>query len=1092
MPIDVTQLDPVLQAETPQVATAPPPVPYSGKIDVTQLDPLLGGSAGAPSQTGQSNEPVPGWSEAYKNLSAHYATGMGGISQSLAGIGLATDNGKSFEDAQGEVETDALQQAQKDAEDYGNTGGFQRFAQQAGGLAAETLPSLVIGGAAMLAGAGVAAVVGAPLVVGAAAGGALVAGTLATGSMMYFAMQHGVDRDHARMAALGNGAAHAAIAYVTGGALGKGLEGAQSAALNSPTVKGAILGTVAHLAKSMGIQLGGNELDAFVDSIDRYIITRTSADNTPYTSQEATSDFMKATIQNFETVPAITLAGEGGGFATGRFFRSPQERAKALTDYLDTQGKAITQKHQQQFLANASAILKAQGQPKAKAMAITALKSQSERLALVEQAALAVRVKQGANPLRGRVEISDNPLENNERTETFLKKTIDRVAPWSRTFGQPFITHDGQLMLAFQDATNASELTKEFGISKAVEEVATLKREYSDIYYGHLTKAVGKSNYDVQKLEHAALTDRFNVDHTDANGQQATIKEITAGEAMSYVLWADNDDAKAALFEPQHKGKTGTLVGNGFSQDTIHKLSAALYDSDPDYIKALDGLKNFYNEMGPILKAEYEALNPGETLKLQWNYGGSIYRDGETEIAVPEDAIKPRIPGGEIADPRFTKKRAASKTFIKPRDAFQNAANRVRQQAQWRGTAEYAPLWHDLMNNKDFKRGIETKFGTAVYKSIKQGYVDSVSGVPAAQDAYGKWLNVVMKARSLSKLGLKPMQMAKHWMTLINFTLHEYNGKLLPSEAFTAGVLDAHLHWDAVSKRVLGWDEVKNRYAKPEEILSQLNSNSMGPLETKIQRGFMKPFEWGDKYSLIAGAHAVYKYVLKETGDPVKAKAEAVRAFKNVLASGSLDQQSAITRNRSAKAVMQFKQAETRLAQNAMDKWRTAKNFPTLDNINKAVRTHILTSIAAALFVLPETALAVITGELSGDDKLKGKEDERVFRFFQRMTLSNMLPLIDDLLTNSTTQLVNSGTKLVNGEGTNFPVYDFTIAPADAIKSVYEFQQDATKWIEGDGDLHLIYKTALDAIGSANLVGGAFPETLPKGLDWLSQIFGLE
>lgn len=1071
---------------------APPPA-VKGAVTFDDMDTAPPPQVAVPqvSGTGQSVEPVSGWAQGWKNFTAHWTLGASSITKAGAGWQLATDDSKTFEDAQHDVMTDTVVQAQHDAEDYGNGPGFVQAAQKFGGMITEQLPTMGLGAGGASLGAGAALLAGGvaagPLVLGAAAGGAVVFGSVAAGHAVYDLMQRGVDRNSARVAGLAAGIANAAITYASGGALGKGATEAGAMVMQSPPVKQAVLEVAKRLAANTGVQIGAGELSALADGVMKYVATQVSTGAKRYTGQEALDDFTRASMQTFMTAPFMSATGELTGAVVGRVFKGPAERAKAMQDWFNRESAAIQQKHMQNLMTNAAQVLQSPLIPTIKAAAIKQLMSDSERAKLVDTAALAAKAKPKANPAQGQAAaLSDNPLENKERLSGFVTKTSQKIMPWSREFGQPSVTQEGQLAIAFQDTPGFEDLATKFGTTEAVEAVATHKREYTEIYNKNMEKATGLTPAKVQDLAHKALTDDLTVNHTDASGKQSTF-ELNADEAISFLLWSDNQDAQAALFEPFHLSKDGTKIGNGFSLDTVAKMKDALYDADKQYLSALDGLKGFYDEIGPILKNDYETIYPGETLNLQHNYGGSIHRDGATEVTANPDKLRPLIPGGEIRNPSFTNQRGPSKVQIQPRGAFQNAASRIRQQAQWRGMAEHAPLWSDLMENKPFKTAVETKFGKGLYKAIHQGYIDTVNGFGAEQG--NKWLNNVMKARAFSKLAFKAMQMFKHMNTLINFSLFEFQGKPIPAADFTAGVLDAHAHWDAAVKQAFSWDEVKNRYANPEQILAQLNADSMTPGEARVQRAFMKPFELGDQYALIAGTHMVYKYVLKETGDAKLAKGEAVKAFKNFLASGSMDQQSALGRTSIGKAALQFKQPETRLAQNNLESWRRAANFPTPENVAKAVRTHMLTAVASAFFVLPETLFATGAGMMTGN---MADAAEKQFRFWQHLTLSNQFPVIGDLLTSVHTVAVNNAEKMVTGTNPNHRVFDFTVAPADSIESAVKLVGDAAKWIDGEGSLKLVYKTVLDSIGAANLVGKGFPEAPIRGADWASSILGLE
>lgn len=768
-----------------------------------------------------------------------------------------------------------------------------------------------------------------------------------------------------------------------------------------------------------------------------------------------------------------------------------EERQRTVTE-LGTQAEAK---------ALAEAVEKQRQAIAARVEKVFAPTSADEMKALIDKALLASRVLPGAGKKllaaakKAKVEgreltevetaaldkewlLNMTPHEAKERLHGILSKYMTKHMPWARTAGYTAFNVAGKLGIVFQDVPNPEPLMRAFDPGPAVDRAQTLHRTYDDMLYDHLSKATGLSKAKVTDLGWKAAHQKIDVEYIGADNQRHPLK-ITADEAMSYLLWMKNTDALAALRDVKRGNgftlKTDLLPG---SDSTELVLQKALEDLNPNYVKALQGFETFYDEIGPIFKKVFEEQNPGVELNLQSFYGGTIRRRGMNRVET-EDLV-PTAPGQEfefsgksvgVNDPRFSRERGDSTVYIEPHGAFKNAADRTRVQAHYEAMVEPAKLWNALIRNDEFRYAVETKFGKHLYDSIYQSYKDVITGIPAAKQAYNGWVDRMMTSRSVIKLAAKPMQTLKHWTTLVNFQLYKYDGQLIPGTEFSKGVLDYLANKGKADKMILGWDEVKNRYASVEQISTVIKPESMSPTAQRVQHATMAFFAKGDKDALLPGVWSVYKFVLKKTGDKELAKAEAISSFRNVLASGALDQISDWQKGPILRLFAQFKQPEMRLAQHVLEAQRKAANFPTTENIQAALRVRFISSVSAMLFVLPETLLTVAFKP--------DQAEEAVFRMFQRFRLGNMFPALAEIATSTDTILHNAVFDM------HYHHWKPTIGPLEAGTKTIDLVQDVIKLMEGEEDdqLKLVFKTALDLIeGPGNAAGIGVPETPIKFL----------
>lgn len=681
----------------------------------------------------------------------------------------------------------------------------------------------------------------------------------------------------------------------------------------------------------------------------------------------------------------------------------------------------------------------------------------------VDEAVLTAQLAQNAakNLVKGK------PIfQSNKKLVGGIKAFWERYSPWSRISGYATVSPAGKHRIIFQDHPNADPIIEKLDTFHAVQAYDTLKRQNNERYYGHLEASTGLNHDELNWLMFKAPSDELVIDYIGADGKSVH-EEISADQAISYLSLMKNKDALAAL--------TDAETGNNMTVDTPKlpgKLTTekvyrdALEAANPAYLNVLEGRANFYAEMGPELAGLVKKNEPGREFNLQENYGITIRRRGAVET--PTTDYTPVAPGGDYTNPveglpnkapGFINERGASKTAIEVDGCFQADMKRCRQQARYQAMWEPAKLWNALKGSAEFKQAVEIKFrnGKMLYNSTMSSYEDAVHGAAKAEDGWDKFVNLYLKAKSVHVLGFQPTYIPKHIATFYNFTLYKYKGKFIPPDALLKGAKSALAHPKAAANLVLGWEDIKTRYADINQLAAITNDEAENPTFTKFRRGSTIPLRIGDQGAVIMGGKAVYDYVFELTGNAKTAEKEAVKAVNEVLASGSRSQISSMARHPLGKIFANLHQPQMRLAQHALEAQRLAVNHPTKENVANAVRVTAINHIASGLFSLPSVAVAgvgaVITGNATG-------LSESAYQAYSNFMTGAMFPIGD------------SATKAAFTEANNYAwddkhkVWELSAGPLESLHKFYLFGSDVVGLASGSKEANFdsVFRTAMHGI----------------------------
>lgn len=641
-----------------------------------------------------------------------------------------------------------------------------------------------------------------------------------------------------------------------------------------------------------------------------------------------------------------------------------------------------------------------------------------ETQSIIDKLIVAARIKKGAAEAQYEA-AKKAQAEGRELTEaekkaldrqTFIEETADkepefsktekkgwlaRYNPFSRTagfFNGPLRT---KLKILVQDAPpeQQRELLKLMDAGAAVDHAAVLNHAYLDLFYGHIEDATGLNRAQVENLGWKAKQTK-TVTCLGRDGEPMTLT-LSIDEMMKYLMQMKNAKAKVGLQKGNGYTTKDELPEGADSTEAVFERT--VLRADPQYGRVMEATEIFYEQMGETLKAAYEKFNPGKTLIPEPKYGGIVIRENMTERAMGDD-LTPFMPGDELektpgtnlakGNPAFTKERGATGERIQKDGLFGAARRRCRQQAYYEAMTEPSRLWNAALNDAKLSFAARAKFGEEYWKSLKNHYKDIVQGLPRAQGQFNAAVDALMTSRSFQILGGKILQSVKHLTTLFQFSLYRFNGEFIPADVLLKGIVDAHGD-KAIRDTLMNWPEVKERYAT-DNLSGMTDPDALSPRFQRLKQGKlgMAWFAMGDRPALLRGTYAVYKWVLSRTGDPVQAKAEAVSAFRNILASGAMDQLSDFSRAPIAKIWAQFGQPAAQLRAHEIDAWREAANFRTEANLRAAMRTTIISHIAAGLFVLPEAIIYQFTAEQKDADR-------KAAQFLEHLMAGNLFPIED-------------------------------------------------------------------------------------------------
>lgn len=359
---------------------APPPEPLQSSAVATlpaatsgddNSDLLTAPPPEQPSKTGLSQEPMPGWQKGFAAITDRLT--VGGAAVNKAGAGLILAAGGSMEDAQKNVESMALAEANQDREDFINTHAYWNLfklrdlpwadkdetgvvnAADIPGTIIEQIPQLGIVGGGMAYGAIGGSVFGpAGVAIGAGVGGTLAAGTMIFGSHVYDSMSRGVPRTHALVGGAISGAIGGVATQLGLGAIGKMLPGAAEVVFQSQGFRQAVTGVAGTLLRGVGLDVAAMDVQSAVDAGIKYAETRVAKVEKPVTLKEVLGDIAASTAQALVVAPVFGGVSTGVGVHAGiRAKAAHAEVQAAIADF--TYRMAKLQAVHSQFEAEAAA-----------------------------------------------------------------------------------------------------------------------------------------------------------------------------------------------------------------------------------------------------------------------------------------------------------------------------------------------------------------------------------------------------------------------------------------------------------------------------------------------------------------------------------------------------------------------------------------------------------------------------------------------------------------------------------------------------------------------------------------------------------------
>lgn len=300
------------------------------------------------SPSGQSEEPMSGWGDGAKGLMNNLEVGYGQFHQAGAGWRLIGDSNLKVDDVRGDVETDAMAQAQMETPDWTNTRMHWKLfnmrdlpwgehedksyasAADIPGWLVRQVPMLGAAAGSALIGAGAGTMILGPAgtIPGALLGAAGVTGMVMAGSHTYEQMNLGVNRDHAVAGGLAVGAIGGMATALGMGKLGAMAPEVAASIFASQGFKSATGQVLTTMGLATGVDMAAAGMQSTVDSIAKYLETRASGNapgTKPFTLKEAIGNLVTAEVQQ------IGLSGAMGAVGIHAGMRSVKLHAERLT-----------------------------------------------------------------------------------------------------------------------------------------------------------------------------------------------------------------------------------------------------------------------------------------------------------------------------------------------------------------------------------------------------------------------------------------------------------------------------------------------------------------------------------------------------------------------------------------------------------------------------------------------------------------------------------------------------------------------------------------------------------------------------------------
>jgi hypothetical protein len=275
-----------------------------------------------------------------EKLSKHFEKGSAEIGSDLNSFVTLGLGNRSIEDFNKEDEARqqfAASLSKEDELDYhlkpAMDNALRPMGQTVGNVLAESAPSLGVGMAGMVAAGGVAALIGAPVVLPALAGGAIVGGVIGAGSMIRDLRQHGADPTVARIGGLAAGIANAATMFIGGGVTGK--------VAKDVIIKTGVRALAIDMAKAMGLNATAMVLNNVSDAGIKLVAAMNGA---KYKTGQIQDELKQAIGTSLIAAPALAV----GGAAAGTLLKTAlkpvmrnEEALAALTKYFNKRSVEI-------------------------------------------------------------------------------------------------------------------------------------------------------------------------------------------------------------------------------------------------------------------------------------------------------------------------------------------------------------------------------------------------------------------------------------------------------------------------------------------------------------------------------------------------------------------------------------------------------------------------------------------------------------------------------------------------------------------------------------------------------------------------------
>lgn len=315
-----------------------------------------------------------------------------------------------------------------------------------------------------------------------------------------------------------------------------------------------------------------------------------------------------------------------------------------------------------------------------------------------------------------------------------------------------------------------------------------------------------------------------------------------------------------------------------FNEEFFSRVDEHLSEQD----KAVAGaLFQFYEETYDKLNRFYEE-----------HYGISL---GHREFYSPRSMDKGGIDvvSGDLrsyAGLSAIKKRTAKGGQIKIKGAFNVLQNYINNSNHFIAFADKLQDINAVLGDAEVKNRIRNVFG----KKMNEKIAYEISRFASNDKVYVQGINGIMsKLRAnyaVSVLGLKPSLAIKQ---LTGFPAYWEN---VPTKDFLEGLADFARHPKQAIETLGNSQYMKTRGTNIIKDFEEVSKSEMlKNLGTKIglREFLMLNIQLGDRGSIYMGGWALYKYMLKKTGDPAQAMAEFERITNETQQSSYMSEQSA-------------------------------------------------------------------------------------------------------------------------------------------------------------------------------------------------------